>query len=388
MYISKPNYYDEFHCLADQCEETCCAGWQIVIDEESLEAYRKVKGNFGKTLCGSIDWKEGVFRQKQEGRCTFLNEKNLCDLYIALGEKSLCNTCTNYPRHIEEFENIREYTLSLSCPEVARILLNQKEPVHFWEEEIEGEEEFSNFDFLLFSQLEETRNVMESILQDRSRDISLRGALVWNLGIKMQEYMDEERLFELPELYEEFEGIKTWDDWKEWEAKNQDAWKTEAGKSDFFLEGEEALPFPKMQTAREYFFKLYELEPLKEEWQAQLRETEAILFHSEAQYENLHRDWKIWLKENMPEYSIWMEQLMVYFLHTYLCGAVYNYYIASKAKLAVFSTWMIYEMMAARWFWNGMSLEKKEVISIIYRYSRELEHSDLNLAAMDELLDE
>ena len=42
----------------------------------------------------------------------------------------LCDTCRNYPRHIEEFESLREISLSLSCPEAARILLSQKEKVH------------------------------------------------------------------------------------------------------------------------------------------------------------------------------------------------------------------------------------------------------------------
>lgn len=384
MYISKPNYYDEFHCLADQCEETCCAGWQIVIDEDSLEAYKKVEGEFGKTLRDSIHWDEGVFHQDPEGRCTFLNDKNLCNLYTALGEESLCKTCTNYPRHIEEFENIREYTLSLSCPEVARILLEQKEPVHFLEEERDGEEEFEEFDFLLFSQLEETRDVMEEILQDRSRDISLRGALVWSLGVKMQEYMDEERLFELEELYEQHKKIKDWSEWNHILAEKEEdfiAVSVERKESGSMI-------IPTIDKAKEYFCKLYELEPLKDEWQVNLGETEAILFHSEKLYQEIHEKFQKWLESNMPEYRIWLEQLLVYFIHTYFCGAVYNYYVASKAKLAVFSTWMLYEMMAAKWYWQGETLEKKEVISLIYRYSRELEHSDLNLAAMDELLDE
>ena len=72
MIISKPDYYDEFKCLADKCEDTCCAGWQIVIDDESLEAYKEVEGDFGERLRNSIDWEEGTFHQKEERRCVFL----------------------------------------------------------------------------------------------------------------------------------------------------------------------------------------------------------------------------------------------------------------------------------------------------------------------------
>lgn len=376
MIISKPDYYDEFHCLADRCEETCCAGWQIVIDDDSLEAYQKVKGEFGEILKNSIDWEEGVFYQDENRRCAFLNENNLCNLYTALGEESLCTTCTNYPRHIEEFENIREYTLSVSCPEVARILLNKKEPVTFVEEEIEGEEEFEDFDFLLFSQLEEARDVMERILKNRNLDISHRARLIWEMGVEIQEYMDEEHLFAIDEIFEKYEKRSDMIQKEEMLlAGNMSLHKSESNQSPY-------------ETAKSYFSKLYELEFLKEDWHMQLLETEAILFGAEDQYYTLHKDFQSWLQTNMPDYTIWLEQILVYFIHTYFCGAVYNYYIASKAKLAVFSTWMIYEMLAAKWYRNEGYLDMEEVIMTVYRYSRELEHSDQNLAAMDELLDE
>ena len=128
-----PNYYNEFSCIADKCEATCCAGWQIVVDEDSLKKYKKVTGDFKQRIKEGVDFREGVFYQNPGKRCAFLNEQNLCDMYTALGEESFCETCRRYPRHIEEFENIREFTLSASCPEAARILLVQKEPVQFYE---------------------------------------------------------------------------------------------------------------------------------------------------------------------------------------------------------------------------------------------------------------
>ena len=51
-----------------------------------------------------------------------------------------------YPRHVEEFEDVREMTLSVSCPEVARILLGKKEPVRFLTYESNKEEEYDDFD--------------------------------------------------------------------------------------------------------------------------------------------------------------------------------------------------------------------------------------------------
>ena len=57
-----------------------------------------------------------------------------------LVKRHCVETCRRYPRHIEEFEGVREMTLSVSCPEVAKILLQRKEPVQFLIHEDEKEE--------------------------------------------------------------------------------------------------------------------------------------------------------------------------------------------------------------------------------------------------------
>ena len=41
MLYTIPDYYKEFSCIAGDCEDTCCAGWQIVIDEKSKRRYAK-----------------------------------------------------------------------------------------------------------------------------------------------------------------------------------------------------------------------------------------------------------------------------------------------------------------------------------------------------------
>ena len=57
---------------------------------------------FAKRLARSVDWEESVFRQTNR-RCAFLEDNNLCALYTAMGPETLCDTCRNYPRHMEEF---------------------------------------------------------------------------------------------------------------------------------------------------------------------------------------------------------------------------------------------------------------------------------------------
>lgn len=158
MQITKPTFYKEFSCIAGACPDTCCAGWQIMIDEKSLQKYRRFKGPFRNRLHNDIDWKEHSFYQYDK-RCAFLNEDNLCDIYSEAGKDMLCDTCRKYPRHIEEFEGLREYSLSLSCPEAARIFLSHKEKITFFTREVAAPEEtFDDFDYFLFTALMDTRD--------------------------------------------------------------------------------------------------------------------------------------------------------------------------------------------------------------------------------------
>jgi len=48
----------------------------------------------------------------------------------------------------------------------------------------------------------------------------------------------------------------------------------------------------------------------------------------------------------------------------------------------------IEELATAQWIENGGSLTFAEFIRIVYRYSRELEHSDENLITMDRMMEE
>ena len=100
-----PDYYRQFTCIGGECPDTCCAGWEIVIDDKTLEKYKKYPGGFGNRLRNSINFKRKSFKQ-YDRRCAFLNEENLCDIYTEAGEKLFCKTCRQYPRHEEEYENV------------------------------------------------------------------------------------------------------------------------------------------------------------------------------------------------------------------------------------------------------------------------------------------
>ena len=79
MLIVYPDYYKDFSCVAGDCEDTCCAGWEIVIDPGSLKKYHE-SVDFQGRLLRDIKWRKGTFRQCRDGRCAFLREDGLCDL--------------------------------------------------------------------------------------------------------------------------------------------------------------------------------------------------------------------------------------------------------------------------------------------------------------------
>ena len=367
MLYTIPDYYKEFHCIADKCEDTCCAGWQIVIDKETLNKYKKIKGDFRKRMFLSVDWLQGTFRQDKEKRCAFLNENNLCDLYLNQGEEGFCKTCREYPRHTEEFEGVREITLSISCPEVARILMNRKDKVTFISYERDGEEEFEDFDPFLFSILEDARKDMISILQNRELPIAERVVLVLGMAHDMQGRMNRQEMFDCFTVLDKYKSKKALDFVKEYLEK-----ENSTGKISEFA--------PVM------FRHLHELELLRNEWGVLLQETEDLLYRNRKEY-------VVW-RDEFREYclakddiEIHLEQLLIYFLFTYFPGAVYDGEIYSKVQLAVYCVFMIYELWMARWIKNEKSLDLEEMTELVYRFSREVEHSDLNLKTVEKIME-
>lgn len=126
MKIFAPSYYEKFRCIADKCRHTCCKGWEIDIDDDTLEMYKNIGGDFGKRLEKSISENDGIgyFKLSDDERCPFLNEHNLCDIILTLGENALCDICTDHPRFRSFYESRTEIGLGICCEEAARIILS------------------------------------------------------------------------------------------------------------------------------------------------------------------------------------------------------------------------------------------------------------------------
>lgn len=365
MQITYPDYYKAFACTADKCKDTCCAGWGIVIDDDTLKKYRREKGNFGKRLRQEIDWKEKSFRQK-EGRCAFLNERNLCDIYTKLGEQGFCDTCRRYPRHIEEFENLREVSLSLSCPEVAKIILSRQEKVSFLTKEQNcPEETYEEFDFFLFDKLLDARGFLIELLQNRNYPIEHRMGAALGFTHDLQRRIRNQEIFQIDELIEKYQAET---------AMEQIGRKLETYAGD---------AKERIAIMDEIMESLNRLEVLNAAFPQWVRESRTILYErGSIWYQS-----KCYLfQENGTAYRNVLEQLMVYFVFTYFCGAVYDENAYTKMKMAIVSTLLIREWMMAVWIKEGKQPDISQIVDISYRYSRELEHSDINLNTMEEML--
>ena len=87
---------------------------------------------------------------------------------------------------------------------------------------------------------------------------------------------------------------------------------------------------------------------------------------------------------NAAKWSVFTENLELFFILTYFCGAVYDDWIYAKAALADFSVRWIRELIMAQWARGELSGET--CVEVSYRFAREIEHSDENLNMLEEWL--
>ncbi len=122
-----PDYYEDFRCIASRCRHNCCIGWEIDIDEDTLRLYKGIEGNFEKRLRENISEDETPhFILKEDDRCPFLNDRNLCDIICEFSEDHLCHICREHPRFHNELPQRVESGLGLSCEEAARLILTKE----------------------------------------------------------------------------------------------------------------------------------------------------------------------------------------------------------------------------------------------------------------------
>ena len=191
MRTTVPDYFDDFHCLADRCPDTCCGQWEIVVDPEAKARYLSVEGELGDRIRASLTVVNGEDCMVLEnGHCPLLTKDGLCPIVQQLGEDFLSTTCHTHPRFTEIYGGLQETMLSVSCPEAARLLLTRQTPLTFLTRSDDTPPELTDLDPQLFQNLLAGRETAFSILQDRSRSLSDRLALLLCFSARLEDQLN------------------------------------------------------------------------------------------------------------------------------------------------------------------------------------------------------
>ena len=369
MKIRKPDYFKYFNCIADKCEDTCCAGWGIVIDDKSYEKYMNLESAFGDVLRSKIVEDEGdkVFLLNGD-RCSFLNEDNLCEIYNNIGEDGLCYTCRQYPRYLEEFGSLREIGISLSCPEACRIILNQKEKVRFELEEVEEEvSSYNDINANLYINLMQIRKIVLSIIQDRSINIDIRGSIVLRFIDEVQEKIDSNEISSIKDITNKYLDK----DYINEVIENINKYKS---KKD--------IKYTNMKNILNTFKNLKHIKPNDI---LGIDDVLRYFFQSvndrELYFKN-YNDFNEYYKDN--EYKF--EQILVYYIYRYFLKSVFDYDAIGKIKFAIVSYIMIKELSAIRFLENREFIDS-DLVYIAHTYSKDIEHLEENVEKLQELFE-
>ncbi len=376
MKIKVPSYYKEFKCIGAACEDTCCAGWDVVIDEETYQRYQSMSGAFGERLRRHmrVDEEGDYIFVLKGNRCPFLNGENLCDIYRESGEDFLCHTCHQYPRYTVAFGTIREKGISLSCPEAARIILEQKGPAVF--EVLDGDEDCDELgqdeqDILaLFFQC---REVIYQILEISDISLGIQSAMVLRFVQAIQDKIDFGELNQIKSICEKYSE------------KNQiNTWMKE-------LQGCKDSAYDEIRYADAYrYAQTYKgLEHINDEDPLGLKQMISRYWTIDDEeeegsraYIKGHEMFNAFYLNEMPVFK----KILVYFVDRYFMKSFYDYDMSAKIKVALMSIIMIKELAVMRWCEQGQ-FSRADMVEISHRYSKDVEHLEENVEALERIFE-
>lgn len=221
-----PGYMRRFECLGNGCEDTCCVGWRVDIDEETYKKYRRLRHpelspllerSVGRNRSNPSPGNYAKIRLKTDGTCPFLTEERLCRIQLSLGEEYLSDTCYTYPRIYNEVNGVIEKSATLSCPVAAKLALLNPEIMEF--DEV-GEplyrpgiikSRLNTADLRWANRPQryfwELRIFTIDILQNRTFPLEDRLILLGMFCQKLKEYVDSGRVKDIPSLIETYKRV-------------------------------------------------------------------------------------------------------------------------------------------------------------------------------------
>ncbi|MBO5042851.1 MAG: flagellin lysine-N-methylase [Clostridia bacterium] len=189
MKLYAPTYYPNFTCIADKCLHSCCIGWEIDVDDDTMQVYDTITEPYGQAIKDSIDREDTPhFRLCADERCPHLDASGLCKIITNLGEGYLCHICREHPRFYNDTNYGKEVGLGMACEEACRLILsngNYGDMVEIGE--IDGEVDLIDFDPLPH------REQIYSILSDHSLPYAERLRIIADThGVSPSDKTDDE----------------------------------------------------------------------------------------------------------------------------------------------------------------------------------------------------
>ncbi len=441
MKVRVPNYFNEFKCIASECEDTCCAGWEIVIDDETHKRYENVEGEFGEILRSKIVKSDGenIFLLNN-GNCSFLNEKKMCEIYINLGEDNLCYTCQQFPRYTEEFLDLKEVGLSLSCPEAARIILRKAENTTFnlsEEDKCESKTQKElEYDLSLSC---ENINSSNCTLGECSNSKDNENRESFNLSeSENRQCLDLKNSEDIEGNNSEVDSLTEDEDYFDegideevlsefLECRNIVFNIIERNDLDLGTKVALALEFVKEVQNKIDLGDMDEIPELMEEYRDEnfintlIKELEGFKGKESIKHKNLceylkiyksikhinsndplglekalkcfegnkefylrkHKEFNEYYKENLYKFK----NILVYFIFRYFMKAIFDYDVSAKIKLGIISTLMIKELAVVRFIENNNEFTEEDMVEVSRIYSKDIEHSDENIENLQEIFE-
>lgn len=388
-----PDYFDKFQCVpGKECTDSCCIRWQINVDPDTLKKYKRVTGELGQRMAEKIDFKTGcIAAHGEENRCEFLNEDNLCDIVLELGEEYLSETCHTHPRHEEVYLNVRERSLAMTCPVACEQLLRRKEPVKILYRDVKEKEEHDRFfDQILFESLLKTRDALLKISQNRLYPVAQRMIMVLGMAhdvekrIRSRASRKRRRIWS--RIFPSFPGFAL--DELETLERIWSVSRTDTGVEETIIRLENAEEIMQQvsdatgqKLMTDMIFVLSTMEPLKPTWIPFLQSILNIRGQLEPkEYCDLQKEY------HCQEEETQLEQLLAYFIYVYCCTSVYDEMLLAKIKMAVVNTLLIREFWFMRWLENDKKLTVEDQAELAHWYVREIENSDENMEQWDSLM--
>lgn len=348
MKYHKPSFFDQFKCIGSACTDTCCAGWEIEVDETTAQGYLAEKGAFGDRLRREIGSEPGeYFFKLKNNRCPFLNKENLCDIFINLGEDRLCDICREHPRFYNWFGDYTEVGLGLCCEEAERLLFSDSKPLTFVEEVHTDASDLLDDESEECEQMLEERKAIFSILQKRKKNI---GARLKRLLLQLP-YADEMLLLTVP--------ILEWDD------------PESIPKLDY-----KAKPSTNtLKSSALFLIRFFGgMESLDETWPSMMKELEQNI-DKLVDTDNTNAFLKFMKSENrLYEY----EHIAVYMIYRYYPEILLDGQAEAKILFAAASICLLF-LMDLHSFQKNTAYTQQDRIELVRRFSKEIEYCPENM---------